>query len=363
MESPLEALIHKINTERKAAGIQRVLRLHEGSDFASNDYLGLAKKGTPISEERASGGSRLITGNSALAERTEAQIANYFRAESALLFQSGYAANLGVISALAHRDLTILYDEFCHASIRDGIRLGVAKNWGFAHNDMQDLEKKLERTTGNVLIITESVFSMDGDEAPLVELLRLKKQFSAALLLDEAHAAGWKKDGLALAEELAIAEEIDLRIITFGKAFGAHGAAVLCSDVYKQYFINHARSFIYTTAPSTSFWEHISWSLDMVGSAKEAREDLEANILLFASLAEESPLNFLKSSSPIQGVLGSAEQLQLWSEKAGEAGMVVRPILHPTVPLGAERLRICLHSFNQKSDIQQLITLLHEHQL
>ncbi len=363
MESPLEALIHKINTERKAAGIQRVLRLHEGSDFASNDYLGLAKKGTPISEERASGGSRLITGNSALAERTEAQIANYFRAESALLFQSGYAANLGVISALAHRDLTILYDEFCHASIRDGIRLGVAKNWGFAHNDMQDLEKKLERTTGNVLIITESVFSMDGDEAPLVELLRLKKQFSAALLLDEAHAAGWKKDGLALAEELAIAEEIDLRIITFGKAFGAHGAAVLCSDVYKQYFINHARSFIYTTAPSTSFWEHISWSLDMVGSAKEAREDLEANILLFSSLAEESPLNFLKSSSPIQGVLGSTEQLHLWSEKAGEAGMVVRPILHPTVPLGAERLRICLHSFNQKKDIQKLINLLHEHQV
>ena len=268
MESPLEAHIYKINTERKAAGIQRVLRLHEGADFASNDYLGLAKKGTPISEERASGGSRLITGNSALAEHTEAHIADYFRAESALVFQSGYAANLGVISALAHRDLTILYDEFCHASIRDGIRLGVAKNWGFAHNDMQDLEKKLERTTGNVLIITESVFSMDGDEAPLMELLRLKKQFSAALLLDEAHAAGWKKDGLALAEELAIAEEIDLRIITFGKAFGAHGAAVLCSDVYKQYLINHARSFIYTTAPSTSFWEHISWSLDMVGSAK-----------------------------------------------------------------------------------------------
>ena len=363
MESPLEAHIRKVNSERKAAGIQRAMRLHEGSDFASNDYLGLAKKETPISEESASGGSRLITGNSALAEQTEAQIADYFRAESALAFQSGYAANLGVISALASRDLTVLYDELCHASIRDGIRLGVAKNWSFEHNNMLDLEKKLERTTGRVLIITESVFSMDGDEAPLTDLLHLKKRFGASLLLDEAHAAGWKKDGLALAEEAGFAGEVDLRIITFGKAFGAHGAAVLCSDVYKQYFINHARSFIYTTAPSTGFWERISWSLDMAKSAAAARESLEANILLFSSLAEGSPLNFLKSSSPIQGVLGNTKQLHLWSEKAAEAGMIVRPILHPTVPKGAERLRICLHSFNQKEDIQKLIKLLHEHQV
>lgn len=363
MESPLEDHIRKINAQRRTLGLQRELRVFDGIDFASNDYLGLAKEGTAIVGEMASGGARLITGNSTLAEETETRIADFFRVESALVFQSGYAANLGVISALANRDLTILYDEFCHASIRDGIRLGVAKNWSFEHNNMLDLEKKLERTTGKVLIITESVFSMDGDEAPLVDLLRLKNRFSATLLLDEAHAAGWKKDGLGLAEEKGVSADIDLRIITFGKAFGAHGAAVLCSDVYKQYFINHARSFIYTTAPSSSFWERISWSLNEIQKGEGARQNLLQNIQYFLSLAEGSPLTFLKSNSAIQGVLGSSDQLKQWSEKAAEEGMIVRPILHPTVPIGAERLRICLHSFNQKKDIQQLIQLLHEHQV
>ena len=246
-------LQQKLN-ERKAQDAFRVLRVQEGkADFCSNDYLGIAHRQLLKENGLSAGstGSRLLAGNWPIMERVEQEIAAFHQAEAALLFNSGYDANLGLLSSVPQKGDTIIYDQLSHASIRDGIRLSFAQAFSFAHNDLHDLQKKLQAATGNVFIVTESVFSMDGDTCALKELIAIAKQYNAHLIIDEAHATGVigkRGEGLVQTEELQ--DQIFARIHTFGKAVGCHGAVVLGSAQLRDYLINFARSLIYSTALS-----------------------------------------------------------------------------------------------------------------
>src|SRR5579871_2686507 len=223
----------KIN-ERKAQNAFRQLRLPEGKiDFCSNDYLGIVKndligrRSSDVGHRLGSTGSRLLSGNYLLIEETEKQIAIFHEAEAGLIFNSGYDANVGLLSCIPQRGDTIIYDYLSHASIRDGIRLSFAESFSFAHNRLDDLEKKLKVSKGNVFVVTESVFSMDGDCAPLNEIVSLCEKYNAHLILDEAHATGVVGEkGEGLAQHLGLHEKFFARMHTFGKAVGCHGAIV-----------------------------------------------------------------------------------------------------------------------------------------
>lgn len=346
--------------ERLAKQSLRKLQQPIGNiDFCSNDYLGIAthhllKEGT-IQYASGSTGSRLLAGNYPLINETEKKIAAFHEADAALIFNSGYDANVGLLSCVPQKGDTILYDYLSHASIRDGIRLSFARSFSFAHNDLDDLESKLKQATGNIFIVTESVFSMDGDTCPLDALITLAQNYQAHLIIDEAHATGVVgQHGEGLVQHLGYASKIFARIHTFGKACGCHGAVVLGSEQLRTYLINFSRSLMYSTSLPEHAIAMISKSYDVFPTMKQERQHLEDLIRYFQS----SSLRYDKliSHTPIQGVVvpgnaavkALAEQLQAYQ-------FDIRPILYPTVPEGKERLRIVLHSFNTTEQVQTLI--------
>ncbi len=342
--------------DRQEKGSLRSLLSFDGLvDFWSNDYLGLARIPHEI-EILGSTGSRLISGNSKTVEAIEKQMAAHFRSEAALIFNSGYDANLGLFSSLPQKGDTIIYDELVHASVRDGIRLSFAHSFSFRHNDVEDLKKKLQKAEGAVFVAVESLYSMDGDLAPLKEISCLCEEYGALLIVDEAHSGGvFGENGLGLCEEFGISEKVFIRLFTFGKAYGAHGAAVCCPEEVCQYLINFARSFIYTTALPEGFYKHMIGQIALSGN-ESLREQLQQNITYFSS---KIPSEISSNRSPIQIV----EFLELETCKAKavelqQAGFAVKAILPPTVPSGSQRLRICIHSFNTREEIDQLILLL-----
>ena len=331
-------------------------------DFSYNDYLGLATNHLTINNfkdlSHGSKGSRLLSGNYPLIEKVEEQLADFHDAESGLIFNSGYDANIGLLSCIANRFDTILYDEYCHASIRDGIRLSYAKSHSFHHNDMHELKKKLSRVTGTVFIVTESIFSMDGDACPLEELVALAEKYKANIILDEAHATGViGEHGEGLAQHLKLQSKIFARVHTFGKACGTHGAIVLGSEKLKSFLINFARSFIYTTAIPEAAVFNIMQSYKVFPTLKKEREILKQHIQQFQSAKLRYPK--LLSHSAIQGVLVPGnEAIKTLANTLSKHKLDVRPILYPTVARGSERLRIVLHSFNTTSELNTLISLL-----
>ncbi|WP_300664871.1 8-amino-7-oxononanoate synthase [Fluviicola sp.] len=324
-------------------------------DFWSNDYLGLARIPHQI-EILGSTGSRLISGNSKAVEAVEKQMAAHFQSEAALIFNSGYDANLGLFSSLPQKGDTIIYDELVHASVRDGIRLSFANAFSFRHNDVQDLEKKLQKAEGSVFVAVESLYSMDGDLAPLKEISRLCKAYGALLIVDEAHSGGvFGENGLGLCQELGISEDVFIRLFTFGKAYGTHGATVCCSEEVRQYLINFARSFIYTTALPESFYQHMMRQVELSNN-ESLREQLQQNITSFSDKINST---ISSTRSPIQ--IMEFSELETCKAKAAElqqAGFAVKAILPPTVPTGSQRLRICIHAFNTKDEIDRLTDLL-----
>lgn len=250
-----DAFLQEKLFERESNGLLRTLTDAEGLvDFSSNDYLGFSQLPILKQIEYASlhsgaTGSRLITGNSRLSEITEKIIAGFHNAEAALIFNTGYMANLGLFSCIATKGDTFISDEYIHASIIDGMRLTNANRYKFKHNDLADLEKKLQQATGKKFIVVESIYSMDGDEAPLKAIVALSKKYDALVIVDEAHATGtFGENGEGLAGHYHLEKEIYARVYTFGKAIGLHGAVVTGSIVLRNYLINFARSFIYTTA-------------------------------------------------------------------------------------------------------------------
>ncbi|PRP67646.1 aminotransferase class I/II-fold pyridoxal phosphate-dependent enzyme [Nonlabens agnitus] len=360
-----EKLLIKL-AQRHANQSMRELKTTTGLiDFSSNDYLGFSKKLKPVqSEHHGATGSRLLTGQTKDFQDLEQKIADYHKTESALIFNSGYDANLGLISSVAQRGDLILYDEYVHASIRDAIKLSDARSLKFRHNDLGHLaillDKFSKEENQEVYIITESVFSMDGDMPNLMELIELvKKKVNVHLILDEAHALGTVgNDGEGLAQSLQLENEIFARIVTYGKSMGSHGAAVLGGFDLNQFLVNFARSFVYTTALPQHSLNCISNAYDLLIQDSQEVEKLQMLVKQFNRLVIQSGLRlrFRESVTPIQTciipdnklVKNAAMQLQ-------EKGYDIRPILSPTVPAGEERLRICLHSFNTAQECEQML--------
>jgi 8-amino-7-oxononanoate synthase len=360
---PEDFLIEKLN-ERQQQHALRELKIPQlPIDFCSNDYLGIVKNRLLSNDQlqhlkSGSTGSRLLSGNYEMIEECEQLIAGFHEAEAGLIFNSGYDANIGLLSCIARRGDSIIYDHLSHASIRDGIRLSFASSFSFNHNDIKDLEKKLQTAPGNRFVVTESVFSMDGDKAPLNEITALCERYKANLIIDEAHATGVIGDkGEGLAQVLRLHQQCFARVHTFGKAIGCHGAIVLGSKDLRNYLLNFSRPFIYSTAMPEASVYHIQASYKIFPDLKEERKKLHSLIQIF----QESKLKHEKlvSNTPIQGIIVPGnEHVKTVAAKLHQNGFDVRPILYPTVPAGSERLRIVLHSFNTTDELHQLLSLL-----
>ena len=361
-------------TSRAGSGLLRKLTFSSGSvDFCSNDYLGFARSPALVKQIQdaealtsiASGstGSRLLSGNSALAEELEAFLAQFHQAEAALVFNSGYDANVGLLSCLPRRGDTLLTDELIHASMIDGARLSYATRHRFRHNDLNDLEARLKKATGTAYVAVESVYSMDGDMAPLTELAHLCDRYGAALLVDEAHATGvFGPNGEGLVVALGLQDRVFARIHTFGKALGVHGAAVVGPDVLRRYLINFARPFIYSTALPPHSLLAIRCAYEHLKAHPNPVAELHGQIELFRQKTQASPATawWIPSRTPIQGlVVPGNEPCRAVAAALQAAGLDVRPILSPTVPAGQERLRICLHSFNTEAEMNKLFEEIH----
>jgi 8-amino-7-oxononanoate synthase len=359
-----DSFLEKRLSERVAANALRVLtKKKEGVDFCSNDYLGIATKRllqhADLMLETGSGGSRLLAGNYDLIEETEQIVSKFHNAQAGIIYNSGYDANIGLLSAIANRSDIILYDQLSHASLRDGIVLSKAQAFAFKHNDLEDIERKLQlRTGGNCFIVTESLFSMDGDSCDITQLVALAKRYDAHLIIDEAHATGIVGNrGEGLVQLHNCEENIFARVHTFGKALGCHGAIVLGSHTLKNYLINFSRSLMYTTSLPSQSVAAIKASYQLFPTMDVERAHLASLVKHF----QHAPIRYPKinSNTAIQGVVipGNAA-VKAVAAQLQEAGMDVRPILYPTVPKGEERLRIILHAFNSVSQLNVLIGLL-----
>ncbi len=339
-------------------------------DFCSNDYLSLsqnmdiAKKihkksiGLPM----GSTGSRLLTGHYKLIDDAEQEVAAFHQADTALIFNSGYSANLGILSSIPRKSDIILYDELVHASIHDGMRLSAASSYSFRHNNLSDLEKQLKiHQSKNIFVFIESIYSMNGDEAPLIEIAELCKKNNALLIVDEAHSSGvCGKKGEGLCVEKGIEDAVFARLHTFGKAIGLHAAAVVGSKTLRDYLINFSRPLIYTTAinPHTALsiletYKHLN--INGAVYVKELKERIDFYKLQMLTLSDYT----LKSNSAIQCLLipGNTKVLKICTD-IKRAGFDIRAIRSPTVAAGRERIRICIHRHNSLDQIGNFTSIL-----
>lgn len=335
-------------------------------DFSSNDYLGFSTQGILYNEiekldssiKIGATGSRLISGNSAVFQELENTIAEFHQAESALLFNSGYDANLGLLSSVPQKGDLILSDELIHASLIDGIRLSYATHYKFKHNSIDALEALLVRhkeAFKEIYIVVESVYSMDGDCAPLTAYVALCEKYNAHLIVDEAHAIGvFGNKGKGLCNELQIEKDCFARIYTYGKAMGCHGASVVGSNVLKDFLINFSRSFIYTTAMPEHSLLAIKAAYQLLQTTQHTTE-LKNNIAYFnTKINNSSP--FIESISTIHcKIVSGNQEVQILEDICWKNNLFVKSIKSPTVKETQERIRICLHAFNTHQEIDLLL--------
>ena len=353
---------------------------HQGREhlnLAGNDYLGLA--GNPallhkfyaaLEQENlieqfglGSGASRLMTGNHEQYSRLEEGLAQYYHKDKALVFNSGYHINIGLLPALAQKDDLILADKLCHASLIDGMRLSGAKLIRYPHLDYDRIEQLLQKhcrshctghctghytgSTGSknqtVFIVTESIFSMDGDCADLPTLVHLKEKYGAVLYVDEAHSVGVRGHrGLGLTEEQDVVDQIDLLIGTFGKAWGGQGAFVVCEEVIYNYLINTARSLIFTTAlpPVNIHW--LNFILPTIQTMSKERQQLTELARQVRYALQKNGLSTCGESHIVPVMIGDEGQSTTVAEQLRQRGFWVQAVRTPTVPRGTARLRLSL---------------------
>ena len=367
-----EKASNRLEARKQNSSFRSLGNANQLTDFSSNDYLGFSNSNaisSAVSENQkfsnGATGSRLLTGNHSLYQSCEKKIADFHQSETALIFNSGYDANLGIFSSLPQRNDIVLYDALCHASIRDGIRLGQAKAYKFEHNDLDELEQLLIRHQDpnvTIYIATESVFSMDGDSPDLTRLVELSEKYNAYTIIDEAHALGVFGDkGQGLVQDLNLHNRIFARVVTFGKGLGCHGAAVLGSQQLNHYLVNFARSFIYSTGLPPHSVATINAAYESLENASNELEQLRENISFFNVEKNRFGLKpiFVRSKSAIQSaIIPGNERVKAISEELRQNGFDIRAIISPTVPEGQERLRICLHSFNKKEEISKVLEIL-----
>jgi len=351
-------------------------------DFSSNDYLGFSNSLEIFNNthnylienkvlKNGATGSRLLSGNHKLYSDVEETLCKFHASEAALIFNSGYDANIGFFSSVPQRGDIILYDELIHASIRDGVMLSHARSYKFKHNDITDLDRLLRKFKSEqvdfkepveVYVVTESVFSMDGDTPNLAGIIKLCEKYGAFAIVDEAHAIGvFGQYGCGIVQELSLQDQVFARIITFGKGLGCHGAAILGSVMLKRYLVNFARSFIYTTGlpPHSLATIKMAYNVILNNSEESKIKKLRNNIQFFKSEIIRLNLNFIESSSAIHCcVISGNKKVKIIAQKLQDYGFNVKPILSPTVPIGQERLRFCLHSYNSKKEMTEVLALL-----
>ena len=353
--------------------------LHEeycAVDFASNNYLGLAQDKELLEEAYrqcrhakdssvGSTGSRLLTGNSCAIEKLEKELAQFFEAEAALFFPTGYMAMLALLSSLPDRRDIIYYDHHIHACAKDGMRLSFAQCVSFPHNSLDILEKKLAQCRAQqAFVVTEALYSMRGDQVALQDLMKICRKYSAVLILDEAHSTGViGAQGKGLAYDTQT--EVPLRMHTFGKAWGAQGAVILCTESIRKYLINVARPFVYSTAPMPLQIELIAAILRRAKADRLPIDVLCRRIAFFKEVVRRLRLpHCTPQQGPVQAFHVSQNQCcRATSKHLLRQGYDVRAILSPTVPEGEEQLRICLHTFNTKDEILGLIQAIQSYSL
>ncbi|APD05933.1 8-amino-7-oxononanoate synthase [Flavobacteriaceae bacterium UJ101] len=329
-------------------------------DFFSNDYLGYARNKRHF-VSNGSSGSRLISGTHKEHIHVEKFLATFHKGESSLVFNSGYDANIGFFSCIPQKGDIVLYDELIHASIRDGMRLSLAKHYRFKHNDLEDLEKKIEQQEKNTIIyvVVESIYSMDGDSPDFKKLKELVQKYSIYLIVDEAHSLGlYGEKGAGLLALHNLEDDCFARLYTFGKALGRHGAVWVGSQDLTDYLTNFARSFMYTTALPSSLMQEIHEQYSTMEHDDKTREKLNQNILYYQKMIKKEKLedSFSLNNTPIQSFFNENKSFLIQvSKELNEKGYNVKPIYAPTVPEGKERLRISLHSFNTFKEIDELI--------
>lgn len=353
--------------ERNEAGNQRSLPTYEGLvDFVSNDYLGLAKSTqlfdrihNRVSQEgplnNGGTGSRLLSGNHKFYYELEESLKSVFQAESVLTFNSGYAANQALVSSVAQKGDTIIYDQLSHVCLKEGAWLSPAQTVVFRHNDLDDLKMKIRQASGRVFVVTETIFSMDGDIAPLREIIEICNEFGAFLIVDEAHSTGVTgPKGAGMLVEHDWHHEVFARVYTFGKAMGVHGACIAGSQRLKDFLINFGRPFIYTTSLPPHSVISIEESFKFLAHHIDLQVRLKEKIETFRMLFPDS-----SSETAVQPIMiGSNEQARQVSVRLMELGFDVRPILSPTVRRGTERLRVCLHVYNSEHSLKNLVSSL-----
>jgi 8-amino-7-oxononanoate synthase len=360
----------------EAASLKRTLKLVEGSqgtrividgkdvlNFCSNNYLGLAdderlKEAAIKSLEEegfGAGASRLISGNMSSHKKLEQTIARFKRKEKALLFSTGYMANVGVISSLFGREDWLFCDKLNHASLIDGVLLSQANFKRYAHNDMNALEDMLKNAPekGKRCIVTDSVFSMDGDIASLEKIVALAEQYHALVMIDEAHALGvMGKTGRGLAEHFDLEDKIDIQIGTLSKAAGSFGAYCVGEARLIDYLINRARSFIYTTAMPPSVAAASVAAIKIMDSQPDLLKKLWDNTVYIREGLQQLGFDTLHSVTPIIPILikDSAKAL-MFSQELFDRGIFVSAVRPPTVPLNTARLRLTVMATHTKDDL------------
>jgi 8-amino-7-oxononanoate synthase len=365
--------------QRKADGLLRVLKpadlrkdgkiYFDGAelfDFSSNDYLALsdhpklkeASKRAVDSLGVSASASRLLSGDLKIHHQLEDRVAQFKGKESALVFNSGYQANVGIISALYDKGDAVFCDRLSHASIIDGVQQSGARLFRFSHNDLDHLESLLKKEGNkfkNRLVVTETVFSMDGDKPPLKELVEIKDRYDCLFLVDEAHATGiFGPNGAGVVEEQGLADRIELIMGTFSKALGSFGAYLACSEKGKQYLVNSCRSFIYSTALPPAVIAADIEALNIVRDEPFRRQTLLANADFFRTRLREEGFDVIGSSQIVPLIVGDAGRAARISSDLQKSGFWVLPIRPPTVPQGQARLRFSLVYNHTKQLLEKL---------
>ena len=369
----------------KAAGLHRKLRRVEGEqgptlildgrevvNFSSNNYLGIANHPALAEAAKAaidrygcgSGASRLISGNMTLHEELEQKIAEFKGTEAALVFNSGFQANIGILSTLVGQGDLVFSDALNHASLIDGCRLSRGKVAVYGHLDMNRLENELKQApaAGRKLIVTESLFSMDGDEAPLADIIRLAERYGAMVMVDEAHATGvYEPNGAGLVAKLGLGDRVLVQMGTLGKALGSFGAYVAGSRALRDLLINRCRSFIFTTALPPAVMAMGIAAIELIQSEPQRRRALSDNgARLRAGLSRLGyPLGDVRRQI-LPLLIGEANRCMIWSQRLLERGIFAQGIRPPTVPEGTSRLRLTVMATHTESQIDKALQVFQE---
>ena len=376
-------IIEKFLHEQKAYNLLRVLRNFESRtkglifwnkkkfiDFSSNDYLGFSdnayikKRSIQFIKNygNSSAASRLLSGDFSYHHKLESALANLKEKESALLFGSGFLANVGVLPALVTKEDVIFADQYIHASLIDGLQLCHAKFFRFRHNDANHLElllKKYRSDYKRAYIVTESVFSMDGDKAPIESLIKLKNRFHSFLYVDEAHGTGlFGPNGGGYLNELGMSDEIDIIMGTLGKALGSYGAYVAGTSTLKSFLLNRSRPFIFSTSLPPSVVGAALGGVELLKKEPKRRKKVLTLAEYFRVQLQKIGFQTIGDTQIVPVIIGKAEDSVRLSEKLLEEGFLVLPIRPPTVPANSSRLRFSLTFYHSKAQIDSVINCL-----